>query len=175
LDEKLGLVAHRLSVGAGYAGVNFDVFDDDGPAESQAAAATNQNAFTKAPQEVLEAWNEHQRSGANDTGVGDLLRATRQPLIIDDISASPYITEDQRALLLSVGIVSGIVVPLFSDDVMVASMSVGSKELSGFGQKDVLFLTAVAGQVAAIIRMARLVEHLRRATDRGENDAAIAA
>ena len=123
----------------------------------------------------MEEWNEHQRSGANDTGVGELLRTTRAPLIIDDISTSAYVTEDQRRLLLSVGILSGIVVPLFSEDILLATMSVASKELSGFGQKDVLFLTAVAGQVAAIIRMARLVEHLRRATDRAENDAAIAA
>jgi|CXWL01.1.fsa_nt_gi diguanylate cyclase (GGDEF)-like protein/PAS domain S-box-containing protein len=175
LDEKLGLVAHRLSVGAGYAGVNFDVFAEGVEPAEGVNTPMSQNAFTKAPEEVREAWNRQQRDGAGTTGVGEILRQTRRPIIIDSIEHSELVTDEQRALLLSIGIVSAIVVPLFSEDAMVASMSVGSKELAGFGQKDVLFLTAVAGQVAAIIRMARLVEHLRRATDRGENDAAIAA
>ncbi|HLB24672.1 MAG TPA: PAS domain S-box protein, partial [Dehalococcoidia bacterium] len=163
LDEKLRLVAHRLSVGAGYAGVNFDVLAEEGGR----AATVSQNAFTKAPEEVIEAWNRNQRAGSN-TGVGELLRQTRRPVIIDDIAESAFVTDEQKKLLLSIGILSGIVVPLFSDDDMVATMSVGSKELSGFGQNDVQFLTAVAGQVSAIIRMARLVEDLRRASDRLE-------
>ncbi len=163
LDEKLRLVAHRLSVGAGYAGVNFDVLGEhDGR-----TTTVNQNAFTKAPDEVIEAWNRHQRSGVNGR-ISDLLRQTRRAVIIDDIAASQLVTEEQKKLLLSIGIVSGIVVPLFDGDAMVATMSVGSKDVSGFSQSDMQFLTAVAGQVSAIIRMARLVEDLRRATGRLE-------
>ena len=60
LDEKLRLVAHRLSVGAGYAGVNFAVLAEN--TETGATATVNQNAFTKAPQEILEAWHRAQRT-----------------------------------------------------------------------------------------------------------------
>lgn len=166
LADKLRLVAHRVTVGGGYAGVNFDVFvqEDDG---GQASTAS-QNAFTKAPDELIEEWNRQQRSGANDTGVGELLRETKRPLIIESIAESDYVTDDQKKLLLSVGILSAIVVPLFADDTMVATMSVGSKEPAAFGHNDEQFLTAVAGQVAAIIRMARLVDHLQHASDRLE-------
>lgn len=166
LADKLRLVAHRLSVGAGYAGVNFDVFDEDSSGD---ATTATQNAFTKAPEDVIDEWNRQQRAGENDTGVGEIVRETRRPMMIDDIETSPYVTETQRKLLLSVGIRSGIVVPLFMGDTMLATMSVGSKELSGFGPSDEQFLTAVAGQVAAIIKMAKLVEHLQQATDRLEN------
>ena len=166
LADKLRLVAHRVTVGGGYAGVNFDVFveEDDG---TQASTAS-QNAFTKAPDELIEEWNRQQRAGANDTGVGELLRETKRPLIIESIAESEYVTDDQKKLLLSIGILSAIVVPLFADDTMVATMSVGSKEPAAFGHNDEQFLTAVAGQVAAIIRMARLVEHLQQASDRLE-------
>jgi diguanylate cyclase (GGDEF)-like protein/PAS domain S-box-containing protein len=168
LDDKLRLVAHRLSVGAGYAGVSFDVFAEEEDTGASAPATMSQNAFSKAPEEVLEAWNEHQRSGANQTGVGDILRETGRPLIIPDIATSDYVTDQQRDLLSKVGIRSGMVVPLFSGDMMLATMSVGHKETDGFNSSDERFLLAVAGQVAAIIRMARLVEHQRRTTARLE-------
>ena len=167
LDEKLRLVAHRLSVGAGYAGVNFDVLAEGGPSDKGGPVTVSQNAFTKAPEEVLEAWNRQQRAGTN-TGVGELLRKTGKPVIIDDIADSRFVTEEQKRLLLSIGIQSGIVVPLFAGEAMVATMSVGSKERAGFGQADLQFLTEVGGHVAAIIRMARLVDELRHATDRLE-------
>jgi diguanylate cyclase (GGDEF)-like protein/PAS domain S-box-containing protein len=168
LEDKLRLVSHRLSVGAGYAGVSFDVFAEAADQAEEAQETAHQNAFTKAPQEMIDAWNEQQRSGNADLGVGDLLRETRKPLLLDNIEESAYVTEDQRRLLAAVGIRSGIVVPLFIDDDMIATMSVGSKELAGFSMADEQFLTAVAAQVAAIIRMARLVEHLQQATDRLE-------
>jgi diguanylate cyclase (GGDEF)-like protein/PAS domain S-box-containing protein len=163
LDDKLRLVAHRLSVGAGYAGVSFDVMgEQDGQ-----TATLHQNAFTRAPEDVIEAWNRHQRAGSN-ARVGMLLYRTRRPVIIDDIAASGLVTDQQKGLLRSMGIVSAIVVPVFDGDTMVATMSVGCKQPAGFGQNDVQFLTSVAGQVSAIIRMARLVEELGRATHRLE-------
>jgi diguanylate cyclase (GGDEF)-like protein/PAS domain S-box-containing protein len=160
LDEKLRLVAHRVAVGGGYAGVNFDVFSGNGEGDGDLGATVNQNAFSKAPEEILDAWNRHQRQITERT-VSEIVRQTRRPFVIDEIATSEYVTDEQKELLGKIGIRSGLVVPLFDGEDLIAMMSVGASAPAGFSARDVRFLGEVAEQVAAVVRLAQLVERLR--------------
>lgn len=146
LDERLRLLSHRLSIAGGYAAVGFDVL---GGVRDQAEIA-GQNAFSRAPEEVMAAWNDHQRNNDGHP-ISALLDETRRPVVIDDIQASPYVTEQQKKLLQVVGIKSGLVVPLFAGDTRVGTMSVGRKEIAAFSMSDERYLEVVGGELARLL------------------------
>jgi diguanylate cyclase (GGDEF)-like protein/putative nucleotidyltransferase with HDIG domain len=158
LNEKLSLVSHRLSIGAGYDAVHFEIFEMD----STAAFATS--TFARLPRELLKAWNDEQREIITHP-IGTLLRETRQPIILRDLEHDDRLTVVQRALLAEAGMQSGLIVPLLSDVGVIGMLSVGSTQKGTFSASDAQFLTAVANQVTAIIHMARLVEQLRFASN----------
>jgi diguanylate cyclase (GGDEF)-like protein len=159
LSEKLRLVSHRLSIGAGYDAVHFEVF------EMNSAAAFATNTFARLPRELLNAWNDEQHSVV-DHPIGNLLRETRQPIILGDPSRDGRLTDTQRALLTEAGLKSGLIVPLLWQDRVIGMLSVGSKREGAFSASDAQFLTAVANQVTAIIHMAGLVEQVQSASNR---------
>jgi diguanylate cyclase (GGDEF)-like protein/putative nucleotidyltransferase with HDIG domain len=159
LSEKLRLVSHRLSIGAGYDAVHFEVF------EMNSVAAFATNTFARLPRELIKAWNDEQHSAVGHP-IGNLLRETRQPIIMDDPARDDRLTNTQRTLLAQAGLKSGLIVPLLWQDRVIGMLSVGSKREGVFSASDAQFLTAVANQVTAIIHMAGLVEQLQSASSR---------
>ena len=165
IDDKLKLVSHHLSVGAGYDAVNFDVFDVGSANVRDENVTIGTNAFVEASQDVIDRWRHEQRTVVNHP-VGDILERTQRPVIMDDLASDERLTDGQRQVLSAVGIKSGVAVPLLWQDELIGIMSVGSKSLAAFGPRDAQFLIEVATHVSAIIRMERLVAHLETATAR---------
>jgi len=158
LDDKLRLVAHRLSLGAGYDAVHFSLFQDD--AEGSVAAST----FARLPDELIQAWNDDQRSYGGTHPLPKILEETRRPLILNDLLESEALSESQRALMHAAGMQSGLVAPMIWQDRVVGMLAVGSKREDAFGPRDAQFLSAVATQVTAIVHTATLVEDLQAST-----------
>lgn len=156
-EQKLGLVANQLSVGAGYDAVNFEVSGDK-PATPQEW----ENTYVRAPEELIEAWTQSQND-TNDHPLGRYLDETRKPLFIDDISVAEQLTPPERQLITAAGLHSALVVPMIWQDRLVGMMSVASKRKAAFTAWDAQFLTAVSGQVTAIVWMTTLVEELQLA------------
>ena len=163
LDEKLGLIAQRLSQGTGYAGATFDVFKEGTEDVFDRSRTLGTNSYADAPDAIVNEWNSEQRAALNHP-INPLLREHMRPVLLDDVSTTPYVTEEQRRILAVVGILSAIVVPLIWQGEFIGTMAVGSRELAAFTPRDARFLTGVGGHAAAIIRSERMVEELRLAT-----------
>ena len=159
LEDKLKLVAHRISVGAGYDAVNIDIFSQpSGP-------PSKRNVYARVPDEVIEVWRAERRAREDDPFIQLLLR-TRRAAIVEDPQNDERLTETQRSVLRAAALRSAVVVPLFWADELVGILSAASKREAAFGAQDVQFLTAVATQVTAIVRMATLVDELQASTTR---------
>ena len=159
LNDKLQRVAHRLSIGAGYEAVNFQVFTDS------SQAPTAQNTFALVPDEIVEAWTSAQRQ-ARDVPMRRILERTHRPIIVDDPQHDQRLTGGQRKLLSAAGLRSALVAPMIWGNALIGHLSVASKREAAFGPGDAQFLMAVATQATAIVRMATLVEELQSASDR---------
>jgi diguanylate cyclase (GGDEF)-like protein len=157
LDDKLRLVARRLSVGAGYDGVNFRVFG------SASEPLTTQAAFASAPDEAMEAWNREHRQVAEHP-MRPTLERTRRPIILDELQHDERLTNSERDLLREGGLRSAMVAPMIWQNEVIGSLSVASKREAAFTPRDAQFLMAVATQVTAIVRLATLVEELKSAS-----------
>jgi GAF domain-containing protein len=156
LDNKLRLVAHRLSVGAGYDGVHFALF------APHPGAPVASSVFARAPDDLIEAW---QRTARRDTAEPDPIRAQldrgRRPIILEDAPSDERLTEEARDLLRAAGLRSALVAPMLWRNELIGSLGVASRQKSAFGPRDAQFLMAVATEVTAIVRMATLVEELQ--------------
>jgi len=151
-------VAHRLSVGAGYDAVNFQVFRH--PSE----APTAQNVFARVPDEVIDKWTSSQRQ-VSDVPMRRILERTRRPIIVEDPQHDQRLTETQREVLRAAGLQSALVAPMIWRNELIGHLSVASKREAAFGPNDAQFLMAVATQVTAITRTATLVDELQSASD----------
>ncbi len=163
LDEKLGLIAQRLSQGTGYAGATFDVFHRGSENAHDRSTTIGTNAYADAPEAVVDEWRNEQRTNY-DHPIGAAMRERLRPILMDDVTTTSYVTEEQRRLLGVVGIRSAIVVPLVWQGEFIGTIAVGSRELAAFTPRDARFLTTVAAHAAAIIRSERMMEELRLAT-----------
>jgi len=159
LNEKLRLVAHRLSVGAGYDAVNFALFN------SWLEPPPVQNTFARAPEDFVHAWNREQRQ-AKDVPLRQILQRTRRPIILNDLLRDQRLTDTQRELVRGAGLRSGLVAPMIWQNELIGHLSVASKREAAFGPSDASFLMIVATQVTAIARMATLVEELQSSSAR---------
>jgi diguanylate cyclase (GGDEF)-like protein/PAS domain S-box-containing protein len=161
LDEKLRLVAQRLTAGAGYAGVSFALFseyDED---------ASDLSSFAEAPTDLVEKWDETDPAEpVEEQPLRPVLERTQRPVIIDDVASTPFINENRRSLLLAAGIHSAIVAPMVWQGMVVGTLSAGAKDVRAFRPRDAQFLNAVATQVTAIVRTASLVDDLQSASSR---------
>lgn len=157
-EQKLGLVANQLSVGAGYDAVNFEV-----SGERPATPQEWENTYVRAPEELIEAWTQQQQNDADNHPLGRHLNETRKPLFIDDIKTAEQLTPPERELISAAGLKSALVVPMIWQDRLVGMLSVASKREAAFTAWDAQFLTAVSGQVTAIVWMTTLVEELQLA------------
>jgi len=159
LDEKLRLVSHRLSVGAGYDAVHFETYTAPGTAPAAS------NTFARLPDELIEAWNQGQRN-IREHPLGEILTKTRRAVVLEDPQTHERLLPEQRAVLKAAGIRSAVAIPMMWQDEMVGMLGVGSKRPGAFTPLDIQFLTAVANQVTAIVRMATLVDDLQLASSR---------
>jgi GAF domain-containing protein len=159
LQEKLNLVAARVSAGGGYDGVNFSLYGGAVPTARSAS-------FSSESSEAAREYDAESMPPEEPGPMRRLLEATRRPVIIDDVSTSEFTTPEQREILKSVGIRSGLVVPMIWRGTNVGAISVGSKREAAFGPRDAQFMVAIATQVTAIVRTAALVDDLQMASDR---------
>jgi diguanylate cyclase (GGDEF)-like protein len=160
-EDKLRLVAHHLSVGAGYDAVNFE--NVGAPAEDHPAW---ERAFVRAPEHMIDAWmSQIQDSADSEHPLVRTLERTRRPLFVDSIEEDQHLTPDERTLLLAGGLRSGLSVPMIWHDRLVGILSVASKSEAAFNSWDAHFLTAIASQVTAIVFMTTLVDELKAASE----------
>jgi diguanylate cyclase (GGDEF)-like protein len=156
LSQKLRLVAHRLSVGAGYDAVDFSLFPPD------PGVPLAQTTFAPGPGELVEAWNREQRSDSPEPHPLRLLFGrTSRPVILDDPWNTELLLKPQRDILRAGKLRSVLVAPMIWQDQLVGSLGVASTQEAAFGPRDAQFLAAVATQVTAIVRMATLVDELQ--------------
>ncbi|MCH8901479.1 MAG: PAS domain S-box protein, partial [Chloroflexi bacterium] len=158
MEDKLRLVAHRLSVGAGYDAVNVDVF------AHAAGLPTARNTFSRVPDEVTDAWQSQQRR-MEDEPILRHIKSTRRALIVEDPQNDERLTEVQLAVLRAAELQSAVVVPLFWEDDMIGALSVASKRKDAFSAGDIEFLTAIATQITSVVRMATLLDELQSKSD----------
>jgi diguanylate cyclase (GGDEF)-like protein len=158
-EDKLRLVAHHVSTGAGYDAVNFEVAG--APID---ASPEWERTFVRAPSDLIEAWKREQ-SQAQDHPLGMILERTKRPIFLDDAPNDPRLTEPERNLIGAAGIQSGLVVPMIWRDQIVGMLSVGSKKHAAFTAWDAQFLTAISSEVTAIVFTTTLVEELEAASD----------
>ncbi len=158
IEDKLRLVAHRLSVGAGYDAVNVDVF------VRASGLPTARNTFSRVPDEVSDAWQSQQRR-MEDEPILRHVKATRCALIVEDPQNDERLTEVQLAVLRAAELQSAVVVPLFWEDDMIGALSVASKRKDAFTAEDIEFLTAVATQITSVVHMATLLDELQSTSD----------
>jgi diguanylate cyclase (GGDEF)-like protein len=161
LDQKLRLVAHRLSIGAAYDAVNFSVFAD--PPKPPVVVST----FARVPAELIQAWDAEQRRETLETHrVRVALDRTRLPMILDDPWHDERLEPGQRELLRQARLRSALVAPMLWRGDVVGLLAVASKREAAFTPRDAQFLQAVAAQVSAIVRLAMLVNELQGASTR---------
>lgn len=161
LSDKLRLVAHQLSVGAGYDGVNFSLFSDE-PGEELAGST-----FARVPEELVDAWTDNQGPGGDERHpIRVLFERVPLPVIIDDPWNDELLWQSQRDLLRAAELRSVLVAPMMWEDRAIGTLGVASKREHAFTSRDAQFLAAVATQVSAVVHMATLVEQLQVSTTR---------
>jgi diguanylate cyclase (GGDEF)-like protein/PAS domain S-box-containing protein len=160
LDDKLRLVAHRLSVGAGYDTVNFALIR---PGLDEAYSL---NTFAELPDQMIEEWNHEEHQIGWDRNPIRLLAERGRPIILDEPQHDQRLTDVERELLCAAGMQSAMVAPMLWRNELVGMLSVASKRKAAFGPKDAQFLMAVAAQVTGIVRMATLVGELQSTSTR---------
>ena len=156
LSEKLRLVAHRLSVGAGYDVVRFNI-----PRLGEGAGATT--TFARLPDELVNRWNRERPASSGDAMTEELYR-TRRPILIPDIESSGAFDDARLQILRAAGVKAALIVPMIWQDGVIGALSVASRREGALDARDVQFLTAVASQVTAIVQMETLVGDLQDAT-----------
>jgi diguanylate cyclase (GGDEF)-like protein len=165
LNDKLALVSRRLSAGAGYDAVDFSFFaPTPGPPLAQ-------NTFARVPEELVKAWAQHTIAPATNLEphpIRLLFERALRPIIITDPWNDELLLPAQRDLLRAAGLRSVLVAPMIWQDRAVGSLGVASKQEAAFTPLDAQFLSAVATQVTAIVRMAMMVEEMHASASRLE-------
>jgi HD-GYP domain-containing protein (c-di-GMP phosphodiesterase class II) len=160
LEEKLKLVASRLSTGTGYDAVDCQIYRTSGDSAQSALREGETDALT-------ERWAEEQRVQHEEPReITKILTATRRPIILEDLASDERLTEVERTVLGAAGLQSALVSPMLWDGELIGTVAVARKAKAAFDPRDAQFLAAVANQVSAIVRMATLVDGLQQATER---------
>jgi GAF domain-containing protein len=158
LDAKLRLVAHHLSIGAGYDAVQF-VLSREGEPPSVTTFGIQPDLVADWQQEISD------RAGAPHP-IFEAFRRHQRPLIIDDPWNDERLLKAQRAIIQRAGLRSVMVAPMIWEGKNIGVLGVASKREHAFSPPDAQFLNTVATQVTAIARMARLVEDLGPSANR---------
>ena len=155
LEDKLRLVAYRLSTGAGYDLVRFNL-------ASTSSGAPAVSTYATLPGSVVRAWDEASSEAANMAMV-KRLRDTKRPIIVDDLAEDARYSERQKELLRETGLHSAVFVPMIWQGEFVGVLSVAVRQHASLDARDARFLAAIADQLTAIIRMESLVDDLESA------------
>ena len=160
LEEKLHLVARRLSVATGYDAVSFMLFKSD------PGALPAMITFARGPERLLKKWDSEELklvqagpSGRRDSG-------QRRPRIVRDLAQEPRFTDAQREMLERAGLKSAMVAPMLWNNDLIGVLGVASEREDAFTPHDAQVLSAVATQVTAIVSMETLVDELQAASGR---------
>jgi HD-GYP domain-containing protein (c-di-GMP phosphodiesterase class II) len=159
LEDKLRLVSQRVSAGSGYEVVMFETYAD----RDVEPAATN--TFADISVDLVDSWNQEQR-GLTRRPLEDVFMRTRRAVVLDDPGNDVRLTEAQRTIIRAADLHSAVSVPMFWQDQLVGSLNVACKRANAFTPADVQFLTSVANQVTALLRMATLVDDLALTSSR---------
>lgn len=156
LDDKLRLVARRLSVAAGYDAVNFGLFKPD------ASIPATMNTFGQLPEKLVAEWHREQlRWNGQDPHPIRQLVNQGHPIIFNDPQHDERLTPTERELLRAGDLRSALVAPMVWQNELIGMLSVASKRENAFTPRDAQFLIAVATQVTAIVSMATVVDQLQ--------------
>ena len=159
VSSKLQLVAKRVSGAAGYDAVDIRV----GGANNVPDVETS---YANASKELLQAWNDEQSSEDNAFTLVGILERTNRPLLLDDLQHDERLSAKERSILTAGGLHSALMVPMIWQGEMLGTIAVASRRPSAFGPRDAQFMTAVAAQVTAIVRMSVVLEELRATSTR---------
>jgi diguanylate cyclase (GGDEF)-like protein/PAS domain S-box-containing protein len=158
LEEKLRLVARRLSVAAGYDAVSFLLLDPDPDALPSLVT------FARGPEKLLEKWNSEE---VELTRRGIARRDDprhQRPQIVQGMRESPRFTPAQQEMMRMAGLKSGMSAPMRWKDELIGLLGVASERDNAFSPNDAQVLNAVATQVSAIVKLNTLVEELQSAS-----------
>jgi diguanylate cyclase (GGDEF)-like protein/putative nucleotidyltransferase with HDIG domain len=160
LEDKLRMVAHRLSAGAGYDAVRFRI--DGAPGDPDAK-----------PTFLVVPANEFSSDASLSTETGDRIRAalerTLRPVIVSDLLDDEHVGVNEREFFRSAGLRSSVIVPMIWHGTIVGVLSVASRRAGALDARDAQFVSTVADQVTAIIRMETLVDDLQASAGRLED------
>jgi diguanylate cyclase (GGDEF)-like protein len=160
LEDKLRLVAARLSTGTGYDAVDCQIF-------REAAINADSSVHRGEEDELTERWRKEQsRDDARERPINIILQKTGRPLILEDIATDTRLNDGERAILAAAKLQSAIVAPMLSDGELIGTLAVARREKGAFDPRDAQFLAAIANQVSAIIRMAALMDGMQQANAR---------
>jgi diguanylate cyclase (GGDEF)-like protein/PAS domain S-box-containing protein len=160
LEEKLRLVARRLSVAAGYDAVSFMLFDADPDAPPSMVT------FARGPEKLLNKWNSEE---VKITTTGRNVKSEpwhQRPRIMREVEQNPRFSDTQRELLRKAGLKSAMTAPMLWRNEPIGILAVASERENAFTPHDAQVLSAVATQVTAIVSLETLVEELRAASGR---------
>jgi HD-GYP domain-containing protein (c-di-GMP phosphodiesterase class II) len=160
LDTKLRQLGHRLCTGAGYDAATITLYSDD-PNEPPISHTVGSVA-----EQLAAAWDTLVRRDEVAVPIRELIQRGRRPLVLNDLQTTRLLAPDLRRLLERAELKSGVVAPMLWQGQLLGALGVASSRASAFGPKDAEFLVAVAAQVTAIVRMAKLLEDLTSATAR---------
>jgi diguanylate cyclase (GGDEF)-like protein len=159
ISSKLQLVAKRVARAAGYAAVDIRLGDSDRSVDLQVS-------FANAAKELLQEWKAEQQSDENSYAFVNILARTGRPLLLDDLEHDERLSSKERAILAAGGLRSALMVPMLWQGELLGAISVASRSLSAFGPRDAEFMTSVAAQATAIVRMSVVLEELRATSKR---------
>ena len=160
LEEKLHLVARRLSVAAGYDAVSFMLFGADPDAPSSMVT------FARGPEKLLKKWNSEELKTAKKGPRIGQAPAYQRPHIMREMEQQPRFSDAQRELIQKAGLKSALTAPMLWRNEPIGILGVASERENAFTPHDAQVLSAVATQVTAIVSLENLVEELRAATGR---------
>jgi len=156
LDDKLRLVAQRLSTGAGYEFVQFRI-------GGRSDEAGRHPTYARIDPEIISEW-ERRRSERSHNPIHEVLERTRRPVIVHDIQDEQRLPAAERDLWEKADIHTVAIVPMVWQDQLIGALSAGAQRAGSIDARDVQFLTTIADQVTAIIHMEALVTDLQAAT-----------
>jgi diguanylate cyclase (GGDEF)-like protein/putative nucleotidyltransferase with HDIG domain len=160
LENKLRMVAHRLSAGAGYDAVRFRIDDQSGEPDGQPTLLIVPEVGSPAVPPLASETAERVRA---------TLERTHRPIIISDLLDDEHVDANEREYFRAAGLRSSVVVPMIWHGTIVGVLSVASRRAGALDARDAQFVATVADQVTAIIRMETLVDDLQSATGRLED------
>ena len=160
LNDKLRLVADRVSSSAGYDGVNFMLY-----ASAQREAALTGSTFARASREQAESWI-HQYRKQEDEPLRQVLASKQRPLTMNDPQHDELLSDEAREMVRRARIRSMLLVPIIWQDELIGSLTVIAKRPNAFGHEDADLLVAIAGQVPAFVHMAALIDELQSSSAR---------